>query len=249
PSQFYFRFPAPSRKANKAEKVEDPLAKVPLVSEKTPANNPGQPQPEVDTNLSAKLYSALRNLRTVLVKEAPEGVMAYHIFGNATLQQISKRIPRTLEDLLEINGISKAKVNKYGSRVLETIESTIEDYQRGNSNNVIDESVKRQRESNSSSSFGKNHDDDFIWDGASVKKKVYKGESKKAQPSKTNSMAMSYGQVVDVDLDREELEDLDPTQNHASERRVSSTQSKSTKYANSTVNKLFDRYAFRKDQV
>ncbi|XP_031504419.1 ATP-dependent DNA helicase Q-like 4A [Nymphaea colorata] len=243
------RFPAPSRKANKAEKVEAPLAKVPLVSEKTPASNPGQPQPEVDTNLSAKLYSALRNLRTVLVKEAPEGVMAYHIFGNATLQQISKRIPRTMEDLLEINGISKAKVNKYGSRVLETIESTIEDYQRGNGNNVIDESVKRQRESHSSSSFGTNHDDDFIGDGASVKKKVYKWESRKAQSSKTNSMALSYDQVVDVDLDREELEDLDPTKNHASERRVSSTQSKSTKYANSAVNKLFDRYAFRKDQV
>ena len=32
-------------------------------------------------NLSAKLYSALRMLRTLLVKEAGEGVMAYHIFG------------------------------------------------------------------------------------------------------------------------------------------------------------------------
>lgn len=32
-------------------------------------------------NLSAKLYSALRMLRTILVKEAGEGVMAYHIFG------------------------------------------------------------------------------------------------------------------------------------------------------------------------
>ncbi|XP_021901514.1 ATP-dependent DNA helicase Q-like 4A isoform X2 [Carica papaya] len=40
-----------------------------------------QYQPEVDLNLSAKLYSALRILRTNLVKEAGDRVMAYHIFG------------------------------------------------------------------------------------------------------------------------------------------------------------------------
>ncbi|CAK7357054.1 unnamed protein product [Dovyalis caffra] len=45
------------------------------------AGIPVQSQSEVDLNLSAKLYSALRMLRTVLVKEAGEGVMAYHIFG------------------------------------------------------------------------------------------------------------------------------------------------------------------------
>lgn len=29
------------------------------------------------------------------------------LFSNATLQQISKRVPRTKEELLDINGISK----------------------------------------------------------------------------------------------------------------------------------------------
>jgi bloom syndrome protein len=51
------------------------------------------------------MYTALRKLRTALVKEAPDGVMAYHIFINSTLQQISRRIPRTKEELLEINGL------------------------------------------------------------------------------------------------------------------------------------------------
>jgi len=32
-------------------------------------------------NLSAKLYTALRMLRTTLVKEAGDGVFAHHIFG------------------------------------------------------------------------------------------------------------------------------------------------------------------------
>ncbi|KAK1417668.1 hypothetical protein QVD17_26800 [Tagetes erecta] len=87
-----------------------------------------QTQPEVDMNLYTKLYSALRTLRTLLVKEAGEGVMAYHIFGNATLQHICNRIPRTKEELLEINGIGKAKVSKYGDKVLETIETTLNEY-------------------------------------------------------------------------------------------------------------------------
>ncbi|KAK4758393.1 hypothetical protein SAY87_019694 [Trapa incisa] len=91
-------------------------------------NSTSQPLTGVDLNLSAKLYSSLRMLRTLLVKEAGEGVMAYHIFGNATLQHICKRIPRTKEELLEINGIGKAKLSKYGDRLLETIEATVKEY-------------------------------------------------------------------------------------------------------------------------
>ncbi|KAL8188794.1 hypothetical protein R6Q57_029549 [Mikania cordata] len=98
-------------------------------------STPAQTQPEVDLNLYAKLYAALRILRTVLVKEAGEGVMAYHIFGNATLQHISRRIPRTKEELLEINGIGKAKVSKYGDKVLETIETTLNEYYNYKTNN------------------------------------------------------------------------------------------------------------------
>ncbi|GKB23104.1 ATP-dependent DNA helicase Q-like 4A protein [Tanacetum coccineum] len=99
-------------------------------SKKSPPriHTPSQPQLEVDVNLYAKLYSALRMLRRQLLNEAGEGVMAYHIFGNATLEHISKRIPRTKEELLEINGIGKAKVSKYGDKVLETIETILNEY-------------------------------------------------------------------------------------------------------------------------
>ncbi|MFS7979105.1 putative DNA helicase [Helianthus anomalus] len=97
-------------------------------------DTPSQTQPEVDLELYAKLFSALKMLRTLLLKEAGEGVMAYHIFGNATLQHISKRIPRTKEELLEINGIGKAKVSKYGDKVLETIETTLNEYYSSNGN-------------------------------------------------------------------------------------------------------------------
>ncbi|KAL0654250.1 hypothetical protein Bca4012_096941 [Brassica carinata] len=92
------RFPS-SVKVSKPTKPAPTPAKAPLI---TSADTP----PE-DLNLSAIMYTALRKLRTLLVKEAPDGVMAYHIFGNATLQQISKKIPRTKEELLEINGLGK----------------------------------------------------------------------------------------------------------------------------------------------
>lgn len=125
------RFPC-AVKVSKSNRNDATPAKGLLTSSKqTPSrvvSTPAQSQPEVDLNLSTKLYTALRTLRTLLVKEAGEAVMVYHIFGNATLQHISNRIPRTKEELLEINGIGKAKVSKYGDRVLETIETTLHEY-------------------------------------------------------------------------------------------------------------------------
>ncbi|KAK4438311.1 ATP-dependent DNA helicase Q-like 4A [Sesamum alatum] len=150
------RFPS-SVKASKSGRSEATPAKGSLTSQK---QNPPQmdepaqqPHSEVDLNLSAKLYSSLRMLRTTLVKEAGEGVMAYHIFGNATLQQISKRIPRSKDELLEINGIGKAKITKYGDRVLETIEATIRDYYKdknSSSSNDSTDSKRRRRAINGS---------------------------------------------------------------------------------------------------
>lgn len=67
-------------------------------------------------------------LQTILLKEAGDGVMAYHIFGNATLELISKRIPTTKEELLEVNGPGNVKVSKYGDRILDTIASTIKEF-------------------------------------------------------------------------------------------------------------------------
>ncbi|XP_078433768.1 DNA helicase (RECQl4A) [Wolffia australiana] len=121
------KFPAPAKPTKVAGRIDETPAKGSLSMGKTAAMST---QSEVDQKLSEKLFSALKALRTALVKEAGDGVMAYHIFLNATLQQISKRLPRTKEELLEINGIGKAKVNKYGDRVLETIELTLDEFTR-----------------------------------------------------------------------------------------------------------------------
>ncbi|KAL9244687.1 hypothetical protein vseg_018439 [Gypsophila vaccaria] len=136
-----------------------------------------QPGSEADSELSVKLYAALRLLRTALMKEGGDRVMAYHIFGNAPLQQISRRVPRTKEELLEINGIGKAKVKKYGDRVLETVEAVIREnpdlykYHSGSSNDSSD-STKRRRETFKGSNATENDDDDMIASTGRSKKRA-----------------------------------------------------------------------------
>lgn len=200
------RFPS-SVKASKQGKSEATPAKGSLMSGKLSppqAGSPAQPQSEVDLNLSAKLFSALRMLRTALLKEAGDGVMAYHIFGNATLQHMSKRIPRTKEELLEINGIGKAKVSKYGDRVLETIESTIREYNKGDRNssgsNESSDSIKRRRDASKALNGNMEEEDEFTKSTGRSKKRTATRQNKGSEVH--NSMEpVSCNQFLDDDLD------------------------------------------------
>ncbi|XP_056852506.1 ATP-dependent DNA helicase Q-like 4A isoform X1 [Raphanus sativus] len=163
------RFPS-SVKVLKPTKPAPTPAKAPVTS--------ADASPE-DLNLSAIMYTALRKLRALLVKEAPDGVMAYHIFGNATLQQISKKIPRTKEELLEINGLGKAKVTKYGDRLLETIEATVNDYHgisKKEESMISPDSGKRRRDENISPNVAE-EDDDFAESSSQSCKKTVRSKS------------------------------------------------------------------------
>ncbi|TXG64064.1 hypothetical protein EZV62_011058 [Acer yangbiense] len=156
-------------------------------------------------NLSAKLYSSLRILRTILVKEAGEGVMAYHIFGNATLQQMSKRIPRTKEELLEINVIGKAKVSKYGDRLLETIEATIKEYYKTNRNssgsNDSNDSIMRRRDENRTPNGYTEADDDYTKSTARSKKRIAKIQNQNAEVLHSKEPEVYSECLDDVDFD------------------------------------------------
>nr|XP_034910718.1 ATP-dependent DNA helicase Q-like 4A [Populus alba] len=200
------RFPS-SVKASKQGKSEATPAKGSLMSGKLSppqACSPAQPQSEVDLNLSAKLFSALRMLRTALLKEAGDGVMAYHIFGNATLQHMSKRIPRTKEELLEINGIGKAKVSKYGDRLLETIESTIREYNKGDRNssgsNESTDSIKRRRDASKALNGNMEEEDEFTKSTGRSKKRT---ATRQKKGSKVHNFIepVSCNQFLDDDLE------------------------------------------------
>ncbi|XP_020110076.1 ATP-dependent DNA helicase Q-like 4A isoform X2 [Ananas comosus] len=249
------RFPAPT-KASRTSKSDITPAKGSLLPEMAcpqQSDTNGQAQNEIDLNLSAKLYAALRMLRTVLVKEAGEGVMAYHIFGNATLQQISKKIPRTKEELLEISGIGKAKVNKYGDRVIETIESTIKEHQKANKNNSSSgssnenaEAMKRRRQSKTINSD--NNDDDFAESTVQSKKRATK--IKNAEKGVSDSIGISNydDRCIDIDLDGYDSTNDESNQNLQKNPsgRVLPRWSKPGIKGNSPIGNLFEEYAFKK---
>ncbi|KAJ4831785.1 hypothetical protein Tsubulata_040071 [Turnera subulata] len=128
---------------------------------------------------------------------------------NATLQHLSKRVPRTKEELLEINGIGKAKVSKYGDRLLETIEATIREYCRtdknGSSSNDNNDSGKRRREANKAPN-GVEEDDEFSKSTARSKRRA--GQKKDAgvsNPNKENKEMDYQNRCLDDDLDFEDI--------------------------------------------
>ncbi|KAL5729467.1 DNA helicase [Ranunculus cassubicifolius] len=197
--KFIIRFPV-ATKASKQRKFDETPAKGSLVSGKINSlsqnDAPTQAQEQVDLNFSAELYGALRKLRSTLVKEAGDGVNAYHIFGNATLQLISKKAPRTKEELREISGIGAVKLSKYGDRVLETIDLFFKDYKADKGSNGNDSSAEGSKKRRVKSVGGvssnlRDEDDDFIDDtsgGSSggLKKRATKDGTVVLSPNNNN---------------------------------------------------------------
>ncbi|KAH1222093.1 ATP-dependent DNA helicase Q-like 4A [Glycine max] len=179
------RFPS-LVKASKPGKSDATPAKGSLTSGKLNVMqiDPPSPQTEVDDILSAKLYNALRLLRKSLVTEAGDGVMPHHIFGNATLLLISKRVPRRKEELLDINGIGKAKVSKYGDQLLESIEKTINEHYKldkvSSGSKGSSDSTKKRRLSNGNPDANAEDDDAPTKSTGRSKKRMVKRQNRKA---------------------------------------------------------------------
>ncbi len=66
-----------------------------------------------------ELFEQLRSWRSH--QAAEESVPAYVVFTDATLQLIAEHKPRSAAALLRINGIGKAKLERYGEAVLELV--------------------------------------------------------------------------------------------------------------------------------
>ncbi|VVA38643.1 Hypothetical predicted protein [Prunus dulcis] len=196
------RFPS-SVKASKQKNSEVISAKGSLTSGKQSPPHIGteQPQSKANSDLSAKIFTSLKMLRTNLVRESDDGVMAYHIFANTTLQNMSSRIPRTKEELLEINGIGKGKLAKYGDRILETIEAAIKEYYKTDKNSTSSNDsndMKRKRDGNNNGN--ENFDDnDFTKSTDRSKKKAPKRQNKTIEAY--SYAEPDYPQLIDDELD------------------------------------------------
>lgn len=70
---------------------------------------------------NAELYATLKRWRNMICSETGQPI--YMVANQATLQEISDYLPLNKKDLMQISGFGKAKVEKYGDEILETVES------------------------------------------------------------------------------------------------------------------------------
>ena len=74
-----------------------------------------------DAGPSDPLFDALRETRRALAAQA--GVPAYVVFHDSTLREIAAARPRTLHELGRVNGVGRAKLERYGDAMLATVAS------------------------------------------------------------------------------------------------------------------------------
>ncbi|WP_369177292.1 DNA helicase RecQ [Candidatus Thiodubiliella endoseptemdiera] len=97
--------------------------------------------------VDAEIFEKLRALRAEIAQE--EGMPAYIIFDNKTLTEMAHFLPDNEASLLQINGVGKIKIEKYGKRFL-TLLATLrtEDFQEPVQNLVQEASVTKVEQSN-----------------------------------------------------------------------------------------------------
>ena len=78
---------------------------------------------KVETSLSMDelLYDRLRKLRAGIARE--QEVPAFVVISNATLTDMAKKKPTTMEDFLDVSGVGDVKAARYGDRFIKTIRA------------------------------------------------------------------------------------------------------------------------------
>ena len=72
------------------------------------------------TGEESDLYEVLRQLRSRLARE--RGIPAYHVFSNATLQDMAKKCPRTVTEFKRVSGVGELKSGWYAKPFLQVIK-------------------------------------------------------------------------------------------------------------------------------
>ncbi|MBF0503159.1 MAG: HRDC domain-containing protein [Candidatus Riflebacteria bacterium] len=83
------------------------------------ANNSRPPGPDPEKDLPDNLQKLYRDLRTWRNERAKkDGVPSYVIMRNVMLADVCRKLPKTLAQLREIEGIGEATCAKYGNDIL-----------------------------------------------------------------------------------------------------------------------------------
>ena len=86
---------------------------------------PGSPPggPGLDGPAAEGLLRALRAWRTERARR--DGMPAYIVFPDATLEQIVARLPRTMVRLAQVKGVGPTKLDRYGDEVLAVLDEVL----------------------------------------------------------------------------------------------------------------------------
>ena len=76
---------------------------------------------ETDEAAKDENFEALRTLRTELAKR--DSVPAYVVFSDASLKEMTKKLPIDEESFLKVNGVGEVKLEKYGEIFLEKLKT------------------------------------------------------------------------------------------------------------------------------
>ncbi len=74
-----------------------------------------------EEDVNSEVFEQLRALRGEIAKE--ESKPAYIIFGDKTLKEMAKSLPKNKEEMLHVSGVGEVKFERYGERFLELLET------------------------------------------------------------------------------------------------------------------------------
>ncbi|WP_282124139.1 helix-turn-helix domain-containing protein [Algibacter mikhailovii] len=80
----------------------------------------------VDGTSNVELFEKLRLLRNDMAQE--RDLIHYQIFAQKTLYEMCETLPTTTKELLEVNGMGKTRVEKYGAAILKVIKTYCEEH-------------------------------------------------------------------------------------------------------------------------
>ncbi|WP_147676119.1 helix-turn-helix domain-containing protein [Algibacter pacificus] len=75
----------------------------------------------IDGTANVELFEMLRVLRNEIAEK--NGLIHYQVFTQKTLYEMCETLPLTKKELLEIDGMGKIRVDKYGADILKVIKS------------------------------------------------------------------------------------------------------------------------------
>ena len=73
-----------------------------------------------EEDVNSEVFEQLRALRGEIAKE--ESKPAYIIFGDKTLKEMAKSLPKNKEEMLHVSGVGEVKFERYGERFLELLK-------------------------------------------------------------------------------------------------------------------------------